>query len=277
MHRVADLFVLSRIRAGTGGRLRWAVCGSAALPARVAGFFGAIGLPIYECYGLTETSPVLTTNCPANVRPGTVGRPLPGVELRIAEDGEILARGPNVMVGYLGRPDLNEVALRGGWFHTGDIGTLDADGYLTITDRKKDLMVTAGGKKVAPAPLEAALMESPLVADAILIGENRKFVSVLIVPDFEALETYVRAEWLAPGSHEELVQRADVVQLYQNLVDDLNSGLAQFERIKRLALLPEATTLARSRGSQTMLQRRLAIERSWQPVVDRVYATGGKD
>jgi long-chain acyl-CoA synthetase len=276
-HRLADRLVLSRIRGGTGGRLRWVICGSAALPERVARFFATIGVPIYEGYGLTETSPVLTTNCPANMRPGGVGKALPGVEIRIAEDGEILARGPNVMVGYLGRPDLNEIALRDGWFHTGDIGTLDEDGYLTITDRKKDLLVTAGGKKVAPAPLEAALMDSPLVADAILIGENRKFISVLIVPDFEALAAHVRDEGLAPGSPDELVQRVDVVQLYQNLVDRLNSGLAQFERIKRLALLPRTVTLARHAGGQTMLKRRQAIERSWQHIVDRVYASGAKD
>jgi len=276
-HRLADRFVLSRIRQGTGGRLRCVICGSAALPARVAAFFSSIGLPIYEGYGLTETSPVLTTNSPANVRHGTVGKALPGVVIRIAGDGEILARGPNVTVGYLGRPDLNELALGDGWFHTGDIGTLDEGGYLTITDRKKDLLVTAGGKKVAPAPLEAALMKSPLVADAILIGETRKFISVLIVPDFGALEAHVRAGGLAPGSHEELVQRVDVVQLYQTLVDRVNSGLAQFERIKRVAVLPKTVALARTPGGQTMLRRRQAIERSWQHIVDRIYATGARE
>jgi long-chain acyl-CoA synthetase len=277
VYRLADRLVLARIRQGTGGRLRCLVCGSAALPPRVAGFFAAIGLPIYEGYGLTETSPVLTTNGPASVRHRTVGRALPDVEIRIAEDGEILARGPNVMVGYLGRPDLNEAALRDGWFHTGDIGQIDSDGYLTITDRKKDLLVTAGGKKVAPAPLEAALMASPLVADAILIGENRKFISVLIVPDFDALEAQVRAQGLAPGPHEDLVQRVDVVQLYQNLVDRLNSGLSQFERIKRLAVLPKTVALLRTRGGQTMLKRRKAIERSWPHIVDRVYANAARD
>jgi long-chain acyl-CoA synthetase len=277
VHRLVDRFVLARIRQGTGGRLRCLVCGSAALPERVARFFAAIGLPIYEGYGLTETAPVLTASGPGSLRHGTVGRPLPGVEIRIAADGEILARGPNVMVGYHRRPDLNETALRAGWFHTGDIGRLDADGFLTITDRKKDLLVTAGGKKVAPAPLEAALMAHPLVADAILIGENRKFISVLIVPDFDELGAYLSAAGLPPGSAEELVQRADVVQLYQKLVDELNAGLAQFERIKRLAVLPEHARLFRGPAVMTMLRRRQAIELRWQHVVDRVYANAGKD
>ncbi len=277
IHRLAERLVLSRIREGVGGRLRCLVCGSAALPARVSDFFAAIGLPIYEGYGLTETSPVLTACGPGNVRRGTVGRPLPGVQIRIAEDGEILAHGPNVMVGYHRRPDLNEEALRAGWFRTGDIGTLDADGYLTITDRKKDLIVTAGGKKVAPAPLEAALMQSRLVADAILIGENRKFIAVLIVPDFEQLDLHLRASQLPSGSREELVQRADVVQVYQNLVDRLNGGLSQFERIKRLALLPKDVTLPRGGGGQTMLKRRRAIELQWKHLVDRMYANSGKD
>ncbi len=276
-HRVADRLILARIREAIGGRLRWLVSGSAALPARVSDFFASIGLPIYEGYGLTETSPVLTACGPGNMRRGTVGRPLPGVQIRIAEDGEILAHGPNVMVGYHRRPDLNETTLRAGWFRTGDIGKLDADGYLTITDRKKDLIVTAGGKKVAPAPLEAALMQSRLVADAILIGENRKFVSVLIVPDFEQLDAYLHAADLPAGAREDLVQRADVVQIYQNLVDRLNVGLSQFERIKRLALLPHDVTLLRGGAGPTMLKRRHAIELQFKHLVDRMYANAGKD
>ena len=274
---LADRLVLARIRRSAGGRLRCLVCGSAALPARVAEFFEAIGLPIYEGYGLTETSPVLTANGPGNVRRGTVGRPLTDVEIRIADDGEILARGPNLMVGYHCRPDLNEVALAGGWFHTGDKGTLDQDGFLTIAGRKKDLIVTAGGKKVAPSPLEAFLMRDPLVADAVLVGENRKFISVLIVPDFWRLDAHLRATGLPSGRPDELVQRADVLRLYQNLVDRLNAGLAQFERIKRLALVPTTETLSRSPAGDTMLARRAAFELQWKSIVDRVYATGAKD
>ncbi len=183
--------MLARIRQGTGGRLRCLVCGSAALPERVARFFAAIGLPIYEGYGLTETAPVLTASGPGSLRHGTVGRPLPGV--------------------------------------------------------------------------------------AILIGENRKFISVLIVPDFDELGAYLFAAGLPSGSAEELVPRADVVQLYQKLVDELNAGLAQFERIKRLAVLPEHARLFRGPAVMTMLRRRQAIELRWKRVVDRVYANAGKN
>jgi long-chain acyl-CoA synthetase len=277
LHRLADRVVLARIRQGTGGRLRRVVCGSAALPARVREFFAAIGIPIYEGYGLTETSPVLTANGPGNERQGTVGPPLPGVEIRIADDGEILARGPNVMIGYHARPDLTDAAFAGGWFHTGDIGRLDADGFLTITDRKKDLIVTAGGKKIAPAPLEAALKKSALVADAVLIGENRKFISALIVPNFVQLDAYLRAAGLPAGPEDEIVQRADILQVYQGLVDAVNGGLAQFERIKRFALIPTTRTLCRDGCTPTMLARRRAFEAQWRAIVDRVYATGGKD
>ncbi len=273
---LADRLVLARIRRGTGGRLRYLVCGSAALPARVGEFFAAIGLPIYEGYGLTETSPVLTANGPGNIRAGTVGRPLKGVQIHIADDGEILAKGPNVMIGYHCRPDLNETTFAGGWFHTGDIGRLDRDGFLTITDRKKDLIVTAGGKKVAPGPLEEALKTSALVADVVLIGENRKFISALIVPDFVQLDACLRTAGLPSGFEDVLVRRADVVQLYQNLVDGLNSGLAQFERIKRIALVPTTRGLCRERGGATMLGRRRAFELEWKTLVDRVYA-GEKD
>ncbi len=180
------------------------------------------------------------------------------------------------MIGYHRRPDLNEATLAGGWFHTGDIGTIDRDGFLTITDRKKDLIVTAGGKKVAPAPLEETLKKSALVADAVLIGENRKFISALIVPAFTQLDAYLRTAGLPTGAEDALVQRADVVQLYQNLVDGLNSGLAQFERIKRVALVPTTRGLCRERGGATMLARRRAFELEWKPIVDRLYA-GAKD
>jgi long-chain acyl-CoA synthetase len=227
--------------------------------------------------GLTETSPVLTANGPGNARPGTVGRPLAGVRIRVADDGEILAQGPNVMTGYHCRPDLNEVSLSGGWFHTGDTGTLDQDGFLTITGRKKDLIVTAGGKKVAPAPLEAFLRRDPLVADAVLVGENRKFISALIVPDFARLDAQLRAMGPPSGRPDELVRRADVLHLYQDLVDGLNAGLAQFERIKRLALVPTTETLSRAPGGDTMLARRAAFELRWKSIVDRVYVTGAKD
>src|SRR6185503_13149117 len=173
-------------------------------------------------YGLTETSPILTFNPLKALRVGTVGRALPGVELRIAEDGEILARGPNIMRGYYNKAEATADVLKDGWFHTGDIGSLDADGYLTITDRKKDLLVTSGGKKIAPQPIEATLKRSPLVAEAVLLGDRRRFAAALIVPEFAALERRLEQLGRAPAGHEVLVGRDDVIALYAELVDGLN-------------------------------------------------------
>ena len=185
---LADRLVFSKIRESVGGRLWCLVSGSAPLPVHTAELFHGIGLTITEGYGLTETSPIVTANPIGAARLGTVGKAIPGVEVRIAGDGEILVRGPNVMLGYYHKPEDTAAVLKDGWFYTGDIGTLDAEGYLRITDRKKDLLVTSGGKKVAPQPIEAILKRSPLVAEAVLLGDRRRFIAALIVPDFTALE-----------------------------------------------------------------------------------------
>ena len=224
--RLADKLVFSKIRERVGGRLRVIVSGSAPLPVHVAEFFGAVGLPIMEGYGLTETSPVLTVNPRDAIRNGTVGVALPGIELRIADDGEILARGPNLMKGYWKKPEATaEVIDADGWFHTGDIGQL-TDGYLSITDRKKDLIVTSGGKKLAPQPIEIRLKQNPLVAEAIVIGDRRRYPAVVFVPDFKVLEKRLAALGRPLASREDLVSRADVLGLYQEVVDALNRDLA---------------------------------------------------
>ncbi len=224
----ADRLVFEKIRNGVGGRLRYLVSGSAPLPVEVNEFFHGVGLPIIEGYGLTETAPILTVNPPHAPRAGTVGRAVAGVELRIAADGEILARGPNVMVGYYNKPDATTDAIKDGWFHTGDIGAIDADGYLSITDRKKDLLVTSGGKKIAPQPIENILKRSPIVAEAVLLGDRRKYAAALIVPEFAALERRLKDLGRPPGERAELVTRPDVVALYQEIVDALNRELSQY-------------------------------------------------
>jgi long-chain acyl-CoA synthetase len=268
---IADTLVFAKIRDGLGGRLRYVVSGSAPLAAEIAEFFQAVGVPIIEGYGLTETGPVLTVNPPEAPRVGTVGRTIPGVELRIASDGEILARGPNVMSGYYNKPDATADVLRDGWFHTGDIGVIDAEGYLSITDRKKDVLVTSGGKKIAPQPIEAVLKRSPLVAEAVVLGDRRKYAAALIVPEFAALERRLQDLGRPPALRAELVTRPDVVALYQEIVDALNHELSQFERIKRIALLPSEFSIESGELTPTLKVRRKVIEDRWREQIESLY------
>lgn len=269
--RLAERLVFAKIREKLGGRLRFSASGSAPLGGNIMEFFYAIGLPIIEGYGLTETAPILTFNPLDAPRVGTVGKALPGVELRIAPDGEILARGPNIMQGYFNKPEATAEALRDGWFHTGDIGQLDADGYLTITDRKKDLLVTSGGKKIAPQPIEAVLKRSPLVSEAVILGDRRKYAAALIVPEFAALERRLEDLGRPPASREELIARPDVVALYQEIVDALNRELSQFERIKRIALLPAEFTVESGELTPTLKVKRKVVEQKWAEQIEELY------
>lgn len=270
-HRLADRLVLSTVRARTGGRLRYLISGAAPLSKEVAEFFWAVGLPLLEGYGLTETSPVLTVNPPEAPRLGTVGKAIPGVELRIGEDGEILARGPNVMVGYYNQPEATRAVLADGWLHTGDVGYLDADGYLTITDRKKDLIVTSGGKNVAPQPIEMRLKRDPLVAEAVLVGDRRKFVAALIVPNFPLLEARLGLQSRPPTDRAALVARPDVRALYRDIVDRVNRELAQFEQIKQFALVPAEFTVAGGELTPTMKVRRRIVEERYRDLIEQLY------
>ena len=275
-HRVADSLVFHDLRAAMGGRLRVLVSGSAPLPRTIAEFFDGVGLTIVEGYGLTEASPVLTVNPLDRPRFGTVGRALPGVELRIAGDGEILARGPNIMCGYYGRPDATRAVLDpDGWLHTGDIGALDRDGYLTITDRKKDLIVTSGGKSIAPQPIENELRRHPLIAEAALVGDRRKFIAALLAPDFPALERRLAELGRPGGTHEALVARADVIALFQDAVDAVNVMRAPFETIKRFALLPSEFTIGGGELTPTMKVKRRVVEERWRTTIDALYAENG--
>jgi long-chain acyl-CoA synthetase len=268
---LGERLVFSTVREKLGGRLRFVASGSAPLADTVMEFFYAVGVPIIEGYGLTETSPILTFNPLHALRVGTVGRAIPGVELRIAEDGEILARGPNVMRGYFNKPEATAAVLSDGWFHTGDIGRIDAEGYLTITDRKKDLLVTSGGKKIAPQPIEAVLKRSPLIGEAVVLGDRRKYAAALIVPEYAALERRLKDLGRPGGTREELSTRPDVLALYQEIVDALNRELSQFERIKRIALVPHEFTVESGELTPTLKVKRKVVEQRWKDQIEALY------
>ena len=270
---LADRLVLSKIRERTGGRLRFVVSGSAPLPVHVAEFLQAAGIPVIEGYGLTETAPVLTTNPLDAARPGTVGLPLPHVDLRIAEDGEILARGPNLMSGYYGKPDATDEAIRDGWFHTGDIGRVDEEGYLVITDRKKELLVTAGGKNIAPQPIEQQLKQHALVAEAVLIGDRRPYVTALLLPDFAALAAALGGP--PAEDREALVGRSDVRGLYDPVVEGVNAGRPSYEQIKRYRLLPAELSIAAGELTPTLKVKRRVIAEKWAAEIEALYASAG--
>jgi long-chain acyl-CoA synthetase len=268
---IANALIWKKVRAGTGGRPRLLVSGSAPLAYSTADFFYSMGMPVYEGYGLTETAPVIAVCCPHGPRVGTVGKPLSIVDVKIAEDGEILVRGPNVMKGYYKRPVETAAVLEGGWFHTGDVGCLDADGYLAITDRKKDLIVTSGGKNIAPQPIEQRFKRNPLVAEIVLVGDRRKFLAALIIPNFIELRARVGGGQNAVRTNEELVAHPDVIGLYQTVIDTVNTELAQFERIKRFALLPTEVTIEGGELTPTMKLKRQVVEERWAKVIEQLY------
>jgi len=275
--RLADKLVFSKIRERLGGRFQLAASGGAPLARDVAEFFWGAGVRIFEGYGLTETSPVLTVNRQRRVRLGTVGPTVEGVELRIAEDGEILARGPNIMKGYFGKPDATaEVIDREGWFHTGDIGHVDGDGFVVITDRKKELIVNAYGKNIAPAPIENSLKASRWISQAVVVGDRRQFLSALLVPDFEALAPWAAGQGIQ-GSSQELVAHAAVRALIAAEVAKTNEHLARYEQIRSWELLPAEFTLEGGELTPTMKVKRRVINTKYKSVLDRLYAEAGAD
>jgi long-chain acyl-CoA synthetase len=269
---IAERLVFAKVREGLGGRFRFVVSGSAALNEDVARFFYGVGLPIIEGFGLTETSPVLTVTPNDAVRLGTVGVAIPHVELRIAEDGEILAKGPNIMRGYYNRPADTAEVLKDGWFHTGDIGTIDADGYLRITDRKKELLVTSGGKKIAPQGIEAQFKKHPLVTEAVVVGEGRHFPALLLVPDFGALARQL--ETTLPATQEQVdtwLARPEVQAVYAAIVAEVNQGLAQFERLKQFRLLGREFTLATGELTPTFKVKRRVVTTMYAAQISDMY------
>jgi long-chain acyl-CoA synthetase len=264
--------VFRKVRAAVGGRMRFFVSGSAPLSAPLNRFFYSIGLVILEGYGLTETSPVTNVNTDVDFRIGTVGKAVPGTEIGIAEDGEILVRGPQVMKGYYRRPKETAEAIDpDGWFHTGDIGELDDDGFLRITDRKKDLIVTAGGKNVAPQPIENHLKANPFVEQAVVVGDRRRFVSVLVVPNFDALEVWARSQQIFWPDRAGLLADERVQRHMEAEVAKECRGLASFEAPKKVALLEDEFTIGNGSLTPTLKVKRKIVQDRFKDVIDDLY------
>jgi long-chain acyl-CoA synthetase len=269
---IADRLVYSKIRAGTGGRLRLVLSGGAPLSKSLGEFFWAVGIPIYQGYGLTETSPVLTNNYPHN-RTGSSGKPIDNVQIRIADDGEILAKGPCIMQGYYKAPEATrEVFSDDGWFKTGDIGYLDKDNYLFITDRKKDLIKTAAGKFIAPQPIENLLKTSPYILNAMVVGDQRKFVVALLVVNPATLSSRLAEEGMTFSSNAELVASPKAFSVVENEISRLTAHLAQYETIKRFALLAEDFTFDSGALTFTMKLKRRVVEQQYRDLINSLYS-----
>ncbi len=281
---VADRLVASKVRARLGGRLRLFFSGSAPLATEMAEFFYAMGVNVYEGYGLTETSPVIASNCPGHLKVGTVGKILPEVEVKIevkigeaegededAAGGEILVRGPNVTPGYYRLEEENKAAFADGWFRTGDLGKLDADGYLTITGRKKNLFKSSGGKYISPEKLENLFQGHPFVAQIVILGDGRKFVSALVVPNFARLESWAQQQGLKFSDRRELVSLPEVATFLQGQVTEMTATLAPYEQIRQIAILSEEFTIASGELSPTQKTKRRVVEERYRQQIEEIY------
>lgn len=270
---VADKLVFGKILARLGGRVKYVVSGGAPLSAELAAFFIGAGVEILEGYGLTETSPVIAVNRPDKRRLGTVGPVVEGVEVKIASDGEILTRGPHVMKGYWNNDDATAQTIDSErWLHTGDIGEIDSDGFLKITDRKKDILITAYGKNIAPQPLEALLKSSPYVGTPVLIGDRRKYLIALIVPNFEKLQREATALGVAYNSNDELVRDPKIVALLQEEIDRINQNLDRQEKIRRFALLPRDFSVEEDEITPSLKVKRKEIDKKYKAIIDSLYS-----
>jgi long-chain acyl-CoA synthetase len=269
--KIANRLVFDKIRQGFGGRSRAYFSGGAPLGKDMAEWFCSVGIPIMEGYGLTETSPTLSVNRRGAFKIGSVGKVNDGLQLKIAEDGEILVKGPTVFQGYWEMPEETRNSFVDGWFKTGDIGELDSEGFLHITDRKKDLIKTSGGKFIAPQPIENALKSNVLIAQAAVIGDKRKYASVILSPHFPLLEDWAHANGVAFSSRQELVATAKVRELYKGIVEDLNKRLAHFETIKKIVIVPDEFTVASGEITPTLKLKRRVIETKYKQQIDELY------
>jgi long-chain acyl-CoA synthetase len=271
--RLADRLVFTKLRDRTGGGMRNFVSGGAPLSPEIAKFFFAAGLPVYEGYGLTETSPVIAVNKPDAVQLGSVGKVIPGVEVAITQEGEILTRGPHVMKGYWKRPDATaEVIDADGWFHTGDIGELTPEGFLRITDRLKNIIVTAGGKNVAPAPMENVALLSPFVAQVVMLGDRRAFTSLLVVPDWENLLPWTAAQGITDTSHATLCSEPRVVELLQRETVGRLGEFARYEVPKKVLVIPEEFTIDAGLLTPSLKVKRKSVEEKYRAQIEALYS-----
>jgi long-chain acyl-CoA synthetase len=269
--KLANRLVFSKVRARLGGRVRIFVSGGAPLGRELAQWYASIGIRIHEGYGLTETSPVIAINTPRAYKFGTVGRPLRNVEVKIAEDGEILVQGPSVFRAYWHNPQETRDAFAEGWFKTGDIGNLDEEGFLSVTDRKKDLLKTSGGKFIAPQPLENSLKLHNLIGTAVVLGDRRKFACVIIAPHFSLLEEWARRNHVSFSSREDLVRHRDINALYESIVAEVNNGLARYEKLKKILLVAHEFSASDGTLTPTLKLRRKAIEERYRKQIDELY------
>ena len=271
-HKLANKLVYSKVKERVGGNLRFFISGGAPLSQEIGEFFSAAGIMILEGYGLTETSPVLSTNSPDQLRYGSVGKMLYNVKIKIADDGEIIAKGPSIMKGYYDNQDAtDEVLSTDGWFHTGDIGEFDEDGFLKITDRKKNILVTSAGKNVAPAPMENMLIISPYIEQVVVIGDKRNFISALIVPSFENIIDYLKSKGKDITSHSALVEYPDVISLIEKEVSKAMESFANYERVKKFVLLPRLLTLEKGELTPTLKTVRRIVISNFKDEVESMY------
>ncbi len=272
-HSIADKIVFAKFRAFFGGRLRFCITGGAALSETIYLIFNGAGVSIMQGYGLTETSPVITSSNPIDVKLGTVGKPIRNVEARIASDGEIEARGPNVMLGYYNKPEATrDVFTEDGWFKTGDIGQFDDEGFLKITDRKKELLKTSGGKYIAPSPIEQMIKGSRFVSQVVLVGNDRKFAAALIVPSFDQLASFAKHEGLKLKTPKEFCEDKTIIKLLEKQIDELTRNLSKFEKVKKIALLDAELTIEGGELTPTLKVKRRVVDEKYKDVIEKIYA-----